>query len=162
MDRVKIVRKYVSKSEIAKVKAYQKRLARSENRLVLKVETVDACDFFRANKEAAKRLFKDWAHPQVGEYIVIVHYCMDVCIVNKKRSIKEKIKKAVRERNEAKVFFVIKLDKKKSDMMKVVALNYTTNFSVPAYKFRYYTTPTNKKPSRFEIPRSTSEYRFAA
>ncbi len=109
MKRIKIVQRYFTESEARKAAAYQRQHAKKNNVLVSKVEIMSAYDLFKTNGWFKCNPFKKLGLPGSGQYIIIVHYSVELATCRQAQNLKKRIAMAVKKKEVRKRFFVVKL-----------------------------------------------------
>lgn len=108
MKRIKIIQKYFTESEARKAATYQRQHAKN-NVLVSKVEILSAYNLFEANGWFKCNPFKTLGLPAPEQYMVIVHYSIELATSKQATNLKNRIVDAVRKNAVGRRFFVVKL-----------------------------------------------------
>ena len=140
MTSGKIVKKFFSKAEAENAATYQRALAKKEGRIILKVRVVNAYELYQANGWFKSSPFKILGTPRMDQYMVVVYYNINVVAVKNTSALKKKIVKASKTKNAGKVFKIVRLNTAQQQQVKATGFVYTSNITVPAFKFRYRMT----------------------
>ena len=147
MKSGKLIKKFFNESEAKNASSFQRSKAKKEGLIILKVEVVDAYQLFKQNGWDKKNPFEKIGWPVPGQFMVIVHYNYNVQAVKATSVVKKQIIKANKLKDATKRFRIVKLNVAQKALINTL-FNYTSNITVPTFRFRYFRTATSGKISK--------------
>lgn len=151
MNKVKIIWRFFNKTEAQNAATAERQRAAKEERKIERVEIICACKLFRDNNWYGKRPF-GLSMPEEGQFMIIVHYDVNAVrrVPSAEKKVKKEIKEAVKKKEVAKKFKVVRLSKEGIAFIKNQMFNW--------YKLATLTTVQFYSRSTFQSPSGRYQY----
>jgi len=128
MQTARIIQKFYTKAQANSHASYLRAKAKEANELVAKIEVVNAYNLYTTNNWFKKCPYK-LGTPTVDTYMVIVHHTANFIAPLETSTIKKEIKRAVAKNKVRSTFFIVRLNLKQINEIKMSKLTPSSSLS---------------------------------